>query len=219
MKEASTEHPFFRVLVLMGGGLALSCGGTYSREGDAPTGDAGSASSAGSAGSSAAASGGGAISGTAGAAGTGGVAVNPLSCPSEQWDCSKVLGICYSGTSQVPPSGCVCDTSRPTSAAACAATDNFVCMQVYLGQYNNGTWDGSTHVQCMCVPSSVTDSDVACSQLCASMRSSVNMAGSLDECRRPSTQTCDASGNCTATAADVLRQDGIMCGCADISLK
>jgi hypothetical protein len=212
MNEASSEHPLFRVLVLMGGGLALSCGGSYSTEDAALNGDAGSASS--SAGSS-----GGASSGTAGASGTGGAAVDPLNCPSEQWDCSAVLGACYSSTFQSLPTGCVCNASRPTSAAACAASETFVCMQIYLGDYRHDTWDGSTHVQCLCAPSSVTDSDVSCPLLCAGLRSPANTGGSYDECHRPPTQTCDGSGNCTATAADVLRQDGVLCGCADISLK
>ncbi|MEO7035120.1 MAG: hypothetical protein ABI548_14480 [Polyangiaceae bacterium] len=55
-----------------------------------------------------------------------------------------------------------------------------------------------------------------CSTVCAQAYPDRNTGGL--SCMLPSPCTYDDLGNCTATSADVLRQDGIMCGCANIGL-
>jgi hypothetical protein len=216
--EPLSDHPLFRALVLMGGGLTMGCGGVAQQ--DSPLGvDVGGAG---------APSGGGSGGGATSIGSSGNPSYDPA-CPYAQWDCSStgIVGCSLSLSSPDNPkdSGCVCDTSRPTSARACGPDETFVCLQAFphftqTQQQAVGTWDGSLHVQCACLPSPKPSYD-SCSRLCSSTYPNVQ---TVDEevviCFLPADSTCDANGVCTATSADVLRQDGIMCGCgAFVGLK
>ncbi len=234
--EPLSDHPLFRALVLMGGGLALSCGGVARTERDAPEsgGSSGATTETGGAGPSVVITvPGGATSTTDGG---GGISVGPgmpvppklgpytgtLGCPSEQWDCSANMptGCSLDLTALQAAGSCACDPSRPTSAKACKANENFVCLQGYAGSMESvpATWDYSVHVQCACIasptPATYDSCDTACRQAYP------NRDTAWFRCLLPSPcSDYQADGSCTATSADVLRQDGIMCGCADIGLK
>jgi hypothetical protein len=239
--EPLSDHPLFRALVLMGGGLAIGCGGvaqggtpdrndigsTGSPSGGAASSTVASVAGMSSVGGSAITIGipvaGGATQSAAGAPGTVAAAYYNPSCPYQQWDCSGVPpSACYfylKSKDDPQAAGCVCDSSRPTHSSACKADENFVCLQAYPpyveAQPGPSTWDGSLHVQCACVPSPVPTYD-NCQVTCATAFSRINQRLL---CSIPHESTCDEHGVCTATSADVLRQDGIMCGCADIGLK
>jgi len=244
--EPLSDHPLFRALVLMGGALSVGCGGVAQREapgGATQVSDGGSTSAAGgdnSVGGSGIAMGGASVgpatqTGTAGRSDTidiGHIEVgggpnaadfyNPT-CPYEQWDCAaapSAISCRLYLTSKDDPlaAGCKCDTSRPTSASACKADEQFVCRQAWppysqAAQPTPLTWDGALHVQCACVGLPVItwqNCDAACAEAFGDWK--------MSQCHLPSASTCE-HGVCTATSADVLRQDGIMCGCADIALK
>ncbi|HEY4158137.1 MAG TPA: hypothetical protein VGM29_08565 [Polyangiaceae bacterium] len=215
--EPLSDHPLFRALVLMGGGLALSCGGSVSADNGAGTNPvlvSGMGGRGGSSGDSAI---------TAGSGGTAGIDTVSLPCPSAQWDCSSA------SSSNVPswcniyadpamlPAGCVCDPKRPTSASDCQANESLLCMQGMVPSIVQTTWDGTAHVQCSCVPTPPPGVDAA-TAACSSVFPSADPF--FITAYLPPGTTCDSSGTvCTATSADILRQDGIMCGCANLGLK
>ena len=236
--EPLSDHPLFRALVLMGGGLALSCGGVARTERDAPEsgGASGTATQTGGAGPVVVV--GPATSTTDGGGGSTsvgpGMPVPPtsepytgtLACPSEQWDCSSDMSnACALDLASLQAAGaCVCDPTRPTSAKDCKDNENFVCIQGYVGTYAGSmpapvpkTWDYSVHVQCACIASQTPPTYDSCDTACR--HAYPNQDTASFRCVLPSPCTYDDSGTCTATSADVLRQDGIMCGCADIGLK
>jgi hypothetical protein len=211
-------------MVLMGGSLALSCGGSVLEKGN-PSG-AGGSSGMNSGGSSAVGGGGTSAVGTAGslslAGGAGGASalqVGSFECPPAQWECANSgCFVEFSFSSGTLPTGCVCDRARPQSAADCSASEAFVCVPGYdtdsvpTSSPPPSTWDGATHVRCSCVQLSLPATYADCSAACS--------AASLGtECGMASETTCDDAGVCTATSADVLRQDGILCGCAPVGLK
>jgi len=217
-------HPLFRAMILMGGSLALSCGGSVSVERN-PTG-AGGSSGMNSGGSSAAGSGGSSAVGTAGglslAGGAGGssaLQAGSFECPPAQWECAGYgCSVEFSSSSGTLPTGCVCNLARPQSAADCSASEALVCAPGYntdsvsTSSPPPSTWGGTAHVGCSCVPLSLPATYEACSAACS--------AASLGpECGMAAETTCDDAGVCTATSADVLRQDGILCGCAPVGLK
>jgi len=246
-REPLSDHPLFRTLVLMGGALSVGCGGVAQREapGGATEVSNGGAASGATGGANSVAGGGIAIGGaslgpatqtatagganspstgnTAGSAGANAAALyNPI-CPYEQWDCSAAPPptACYFNLkSKDDPlaAGCKCDPARPTSASACRPEEQFVCRQAYPpyveAQPGPRTWDGALHVQCACllVPVPTWEN---CDASCVD---AFNEPASM-QCHLPGAFTCDANSVCTTTPADVLRQDGIMCGCANIALK
>ena len=76
-------------------------------------------------------------------------------------------------------------------------------------------------MQCSCVESSATGVDT-CDYACGKVfpdGATLAKGERFLACMPPPNQTCEGNGVCTATSADVLRQDGIMCGCADVGLK
>jgi hypothetical protein len=227
--EPLAEHPLFRALVLMGGGLALGCGGVAQVDGHGAEsgGPATSTASAngGNAGSSNAGSGNASapitLGQTAGSSSGGRPSIDvdpPLvdACPVPQWDCSQLAPSCMRdltlGWVQL---GCTCDPTRPLSAKDCAPEQSLFCQRGF-GPFEPDTWDYSIHYQCSCGPTppgNVTEAATdTCLQITPGARRSTMIA------YLPATETCDGTV-CTATSADVLRQDGIMCGCADIGLK
>lgn len=222
-ERVESEHPLFRALVLMGGALALGCGGTAQLQ-----------PSEGVAGAS-----GGAVSATAGASSVGGSATdvggsaggsiaeavyNPT-CPYAQWSCPPASPFTSTGCyldllSKDDPvaAGCTCETARPQSGAACRAGEVFVCRQA-LPPYAQTlptppTWDGTLHVQCACVVAPAPTHE-NCGGACIDAFSE----SGATQCRLRDNPTCDDQGVCTATSADVLSQDGVMCGCASVALK
>lgn len=231
--DSDAEHPLFRVLVLMGGTLALSCGGSAVVDGSAGgavgSGGAGGARAVGGAGQGGVAQGGGAqggagaIAGTVaigGGAGSGVLDAGPPECPPAQWDCSGLGAVCGPNIGNAgQPAGCVCDLKRPKSVADCAANEDLICERAYTGEPDPTTWDTSTHIQCACVPGPPVPSYDMCGTACTKTYTNLSGQGSAS-CSLPPSSTCDPSGNnCTATAANVLRQDGIVCGCAPVVLK
>lgn len=229
--EPLSDHPLFRALVLMGGSLALGCGGVAQTESPASAAADGGTSNAAAAGAFSVGGSGplaaGAATQTAAGAGSAGASAatvyNP-SCPYAQWSCAPapLVGLsCFLGLkSKDDPlaSGCTCDASRPTSASACSASEQFVCRQAYPpyeeAQPSPSTWDGTLHVQCACVPAPNPTLE-NCFDTCSTVFSGTGST----YCRLPSSTTCDDRGVCTATSADIQRQDGILCGCATIALK
>jgi hypothetical protein len=193
-------------MILMGGSLALSCGGSVLAEGNAT--GAGGVSAMNSGGSSALGSGGSGAVGTGGsgavgaagslslAGGAGGASapqVGSFECPPAQWNCSSVTYVCgvtfsFSGNSL--PVGCVCDLTRPQSAADCSPNEAFVCLlgydadSVLTSSPPPSTWDGATHVDCSCVPMSTPSTNENCSAACS--------AASLvaGNCWLPAESTC-----------------------------
>jgi len=169
--SAKQQSAMFHAIVMMGSGLALSCG-AVAREDPSSS----MAGGGGSAGKSTAAGGnnvgaggvtgvsgsgvaGGGISmggslmvNVGGSAGTGGVfgsaAANgapPADCPPSQWVCAGADGCSYdTGWSLA---NCKCDPSRPTSAASCAAGQAFTCLSTTYGS------DKPYGFECSCIAS------------------------------------------------------------------
>jgi hypothetical protein len=96
---------------------------------------------------------------------------------------------------------------------------DLVCVRAYGSDPDPDTWDTAVHIQCSCLPGpSLPDYDT-CPAQCGVVLGNVAPPYSVS-CNLPSGTTCDSSGeHCTATSADVLRQDGVVCGCANIILK
>ena len=218
--EAAAEHPLFRVLVLMGGSVALSCGGSAIIDGNqAGNGAGGGVAQGGVAQGGGAGAGAGAGAAARGGSGGGGGAA--ADCPPAQWDCSGLGLTCSYDLSGVGrPKGCVCDPTRPKSVADCRANEDLICLAGYADQPDVQSWDGLRHVQCACVPGPSIPTYDQCPPACQKTYPMLFSAPNGLSCRLPSGMTCDPSGaGCTATAADVLRQDGIVCGCASVILK
>jgi hypothetical protein len=241
--ESLSQHPLFRALILMGGGLALGCGGVAqtntqtTESGGAQTGPATSTSTAGSsnatAGNSNATAGnsnataGSSSSGTIQLGQAGGVSANnggssgvpnDDGCPYAQWDCSQLTPACIRDLSQgLAGTGCFCNSARPLTVTDCAANESLFCLQA-IGLGSPDTWDYTNHIQCSCAPTPAATDYEAAANTCLDVfpgQTRFNLTAYL-----PASTTCDSTGTvCTATSADVLRQEGIMCGCADIGLK
>ncbi len=207
--EPLGQHRLFHAMVLMGGSLALACGGVSSGTADDESGGTGAVSGTGGGSSGAGTDGGGsgtdtggASSGSGGAPGSGGsllmptagtasVEPNPTSCPPAQWSCAEMSGYCYRDGYTLPESNCVCDDRRPSAPSDCPAGTVFACHAASIGQ------DGSTLPQvvpfsCACV-TDTNNCDAECSEVAPS------------------------SGTCT----DVNTRDGrsVLCNCAVIVLR
>lgn len=205
------EHPLFRAMVVMGGSLAVGCGGTtamgestsgpHTGSGtggtadmaDAPGGSHDVASmdvpSAGGSSGTNTAGAGGKVSAVMG--GAGGTVPTEPQCPSAQWSCDTdhlMCGVRGLGNFWELPSGCACDSTRPASAADCASDELFVCRQA--------TQDAGGVVSvldCACVPRTND-----CSEACKAALSP-NLDGYFQ---------CDGPG-----------VDTVLCGCAFVYLR
>lgn len=220
MTASNAEHRLFHVLVLMGGGLALSCGGVASLQGNpdgsgvagAP-GQQGTAGAVSSSGDTGLASAGANSEGQVIAPGVD-AGVTSLPCPPEQWDCTLVLLRCGGQLHGADlPAGCSCAPERPQSAADCAANETLLCVPAYQSATGK-----KLRIQCACVPTSGTDSPTQCAGYCDMNWHNDRASFPPTTCVLPSPTTCTDQGVCTATARDVMRQEGILCGCADIGL-
>jgi hypothetical protein len=165
--ESPASNHMFHTIVLMGSGLALSCGGVAKIEpGSEPGGASGSSNPTSSAGSSNASAGGSTVGGDFGVGGTGNIIIGgpggaasagaagaPImpNCPFAQWDCtsSATSGYCnYNAVYGIEiGSDCVCNSSRPRTAADCAPGFTFTCLD---GVQSGATTD--TPFQCTCAP-------------------------------------------------------------------
>jgi hypothetical protein len=151
--EFPARHRLFHAMVLMGGSLALRCGGETagSPPGNTTGGNATGGSATGGSATGGKASTGGTISGSggfgaggkagSGGSATGGLIITPdptggkvsvdpgsFDCPPPQWDCAASPPYCY-GNGYRLPEGCKCDRSRPLAPSACAAGQVLVCRE------------------------------------------------------------------------------------------
>lgn len=197
----------FRAMVLMGGSMALGCGGNATRSGGG-AGPSTSGSGDGSGGS------GGTGPGTGGTGGNGGTGIifvdsittgvapvpvdpGPFPCVPAQFDCSATPPQCTYPGWRVPDT-CTCNDSRPKSAADCAPDQAFVCRQG-MERYDGAPYTEVVPFECTCVPA-----DNYCTAECSS-------AYSLSDYRCERTPA--EGGAAGAAAFDTL------CGCAVVVLR
>ena len=214
MIPSRNQSRMFRTIVVMGSGLALSCGGKAREDGQA---SAGGSSGSAAAGSPSGASGSGNANGGSSSAGSsnggtlniggmlgiggspaggaptvggatsvGGAGGTPA-CPPAEWTCSGPSDCGYETGWQ--PNSCKCDASHPKTSADCKLGQAFVCLST--GESASAPRHG---FDCHCVPSSSY-----CSAECASAYS--NLAGS--------SLSCD----------DQTVPNTVLCGCAVVILK
>jgi hypothetical protein len=201
-----SDHPLFRALVLMGGGLALGCGGIAQSDHQGTSSGAGAPDHAVGGGGSGSASSPTIIIGepaSSGATSTGGApstdvdaGVPPVpDCPYAQWDCTTKQPVCYlslASASDPVQAKCFCNASRPRTSNDCGNSQSIVCLQAYVASATPG-WDGSVHVQCSCVnsPPSYDNCGTICAQTFAEDSAGINN-GRFLTCILPSNPTCDA---------------------------
>ncbi len=172
------RHPFFHALVLMGGTVALGCGGIVGQaSGDGSAADTGGAADSFANGGGAGSGGSPAFTGAGGAGGEpallaggsgglstlpgtggkgpalldgGGAPVELLPCVPAQWDCARTQLACdYSAGYLVQGAyGCVCDAERPSSPDDCPPGKSFVCEQ---GAFESDGITVQIPFQCSCV--------------------------------------------------------------------
>ena len=184
----SAEHRLFHAIVLMGGSVALGCGGEVTDaaggpddssaaggKGDGSAGSGGSGSSGSSSGGRAASGGTIAIGGSqnppppqaggAPSAGSGGAGSMPsLPCPPAQWRCNPDGLACdYSIQGYDFPTDCTCDPGLPVRAEDCGPGRLLACDLAVTGP--DGTrLDAGIPFGCACVDASLA-CDVACQDL------------------------------------------------------
>lgn len=216
----STARGFFHTMVVMGGALALGCGGESRALQLAPEGVAGmntdgAGGGAGSGGTASSAAGSGALGSVAGSGGsaisiggTGGVIsvggnggssgmASLLNCPTTQWTCK------YGGCDGYNLTGdyCTCDAARPKTVADCLPGDAMVCIDGV--QYNASANATTEHVpyECQCIPRQPD-----CLTTCEVAAGGVNAA-----------RMVRCTGADPTAAPDPT--EPVLCGCAPIVLK
>lgn len=210
-EDSVGHHRLFHAMVLMGGSLALGCGGaSTSTGGDDETGGTGALSGAGTGGTGATGTGGAGAGGTGSGSGgtssgaTGGSILvvggssstpppnpNPTDCPPTQWTCESLYRGCYRENYAVPEGDCVCDATRPRSAGECPPGTVFACHAAAFDAVGNDLPE-VVPLSCSCV-ADVGNCDAECSEATTS------------------------SGMCT----DVQTPNGrsVLCNCAVIVLR
>jgi hypothetical protein len=153
------RHRLFKAMVLMGGSLAVGCGGATTQDqsggSNGSGGERGSGGTGGPTGSGGSATG---IGGTAGSSGNvaeAGVVVpaadaDVTPCIPAQWNCPISLPAC-SGDGWQLPTNCACDLNRPRSAAACPERETFVCLAGTTGPSREPT-KTVVPFRCSCIP-------------------------------------------------------------------
>ncbi len=197
---------FFRAMVLMGGSMALGCGGATARD------DASTSAGGGSGGSG---GGGGSGPGPGGTGGTGAIDIpldpssttgmvrspvdpGPFPCVPAQFDCGVTPPECTYPDSWRVPEDCRCDETRPKSAADCATDQVFVCRR------GTERADGTPYTEMVPFECACVRTGEYCSAEC-----SLAYAPLPYHCERLPA----AGGAAGAAAYDTL------CGCAIIVLK
>jgi len=169
----SDQHRFFHTMVLMGGALAVSCGG-MSADADGAGGRSGAGGSGGT-GPAGTGGAGGTTGGVAGMAGMGGsfilptggrmtVDPGPFTCTPAQWDCSSNPPNCRGDSFSLPaPDACRCDETRPKALSDCPADQVFACR---IARYNDEGQEFSSIVpfECACVADQL-DCGLVCMEL------------------------------------------------------
>lgn len=167
--NAPGEHPLFRAMVVMGGSLAVGCGGTVvtadSKSG--PHGTSGNGGSGGVGGATILIDGG---AGASSVGGSAGQAEPVIECTAAQWDCSGIYPSCL-GVGLQKPVGCSCDPTRPKSIADCTASEVFVCRQA-TADGNGQPLAQDVLFNCACLPRA--DS---CSETCKALDPSMHADG------------------------------------------
>jgi hypothetical protein len=210
------RHPLFRAMVVMGGGVAIGCGGTttegVARSGS-PGGDSGPPREDGGSGNAGQGGAGGdviivATGGTnpttstggqpvimdAGTArgGAGGAIATPT-CPAAQYDCAGTTPSCASTGSGVALTFCACNANRPTSARNCLPGQTFVCrkgVETASGQ----ALDPPVPFECSCVAT-----PASCGVGCDTAFGATSGSGGL--------------------RCEDLADGSILCGCAFVFLR
>jgi hypothetical protein len=194
--DPASRDRFFHTMVLMGGALALGCGGVSVHDPPAGAGaddleaSAGMGGSAGSAPGAAGVGGAAAAgSGPAGLAGSAG-SVSPRACPDEQYTCT---GFSCDSDLWSEQGRCYCDPSLPATPAECDAGTTFVCRPTATDPHTGVPLVQPGRVDCRCVPAGKSCSD---------------------NCRDAYTEIADGY------RCDAAPESGdILCGCSFIFLK
>jgi hypothetical protein len=161
--EADGRHRFFHTMVVMGGALALGCGGMSNHTDSTGSGGSGSAGSGGSGGKapSGAGAGGTGTGGTGGApppviiepvggAGQGPVQPPVFACSPAELVCSITYPAC-DGSGFSLPNDCRCDETRPVSPAECDEGESLVCRQA-VSDANGTPFTTPVPFDCQCMP-------------------------------------------------------------------
>ncbi|HEX9294893.1 MAG TPA: hypothetical protein VF881_03640 [Polyangiaceae bacterium] len=197
--EGAARHRLFRAMVLMGGSLAVGCGGIAAHDEQPSSGSAGSGGGAGAGGTGSTGLSGG---GTGSSAALTDAAVVPLAeagvlpCVPAQWQCPFWSPCGPSQQGWQLPTGCTCDLNRPRLAADCGTGEILACRVATAGSSGEPL---ATVVpfECACVP----------------QRSYCNAA--CEDLFGP-------NGAATAQCDEVTDGTGspyILCGCAVVYLK
>jgi hypothetical protein len=197
MSEVRNERAqggFFHTLVVMGGALALGCGGISAGERPRPGGSGGGGSGGGGSGSGgggAPPSGGSGPIIVTGGAGQGPVEPGPFACTPAQIACATGYWACYSGGFALAEE-CACDARRPQGPDDCASDETFVCKRA-LADASGRPLTRSVAFDCRCVPG-----EADCAAVC-------NLA-------------YGESGSCFGDEQDAAG-NSVLCGCAVIVLR
>ncbi|HEY3501071.1 MAG TPA: hypothetical protein VGK73_40535 [Polyangiaceae bacterium] len=195
-----SQQSFFHTMVVMGGALALGCGGLSTADGP-PTIDnsAGTGGSGGTGTGSGGAAGSGGMTGTAG---TGAIVIpdagvpdpvepGPFACSPAQWNCSSV-GVSCHGDGYLLPESCPCEAARPKTPTDCAPGQAFLCREATVN-HESRRFTEPVAFECTCAAQLPT-CEATCDQIYESSRSNCH---DLD----------DTSGH------------SVLCGCAVIVLR
>jgi len=196
------RHRLFKAMVLMGGSLAVGCGGATTQEQSG--GSNGSGGERGSGGTSGPTGSGGSGPGIGGAAGSSGnvteagvvpaADANVTPCIPAQWNCPIFLLTCSADGWQLP-TNCACDLNRPRSAAACPEGETFVCLAGTTGPSRDSP-KTVVPFRCSCIPQ-----QASCSAACERYLGSSLTVSSCND-------ITDPSGS-----------HEILCGCAVVFLN
>lgn len=157
----------FRTLVVMGGTLAVSCGGVAQESapdegtgtGAAPGVGGTDGSTGGSVSTGGVLSTGGSLASTGGTP-TGGVITlpdtitpGPFVCPPEQWDCGAGPYQCghneHLGYSLALPGNCTCDPEKPLAPSDCGEGERLVCGEAVVDSEGR-RFDRTVNFDCRC---------------------------------------------------------------------
>jgi hypothetical protein len=194
--DPAARDRFFHAMVVMGGALALGCGGVSVHDPSPAAGTGEVETNAGTGGAASSSTGAGGVggaaapgSGTAGLPGSAG-SLSPRRCPDEQYTCT---GFTCDSDLWSQQGRCYCDPSLPVSPADCDAGMAFVCRPTSTDPHTGAALAQTGRVDCRCVPAG---------QSCS------------DTCRDAYTQFADGY------ACDPVPEPGdILCGCSYVYLR
>jgi hypothetical protein len=155
VRSERVQRGFFHSMVVMGGAIAVGCGGISSGEGRVSGGSGSGSGGGGGGGSGGGAPPNGGTSGSppvimVGGAGQAPVEPGPFACSPAQIACSTAYSACHRGGFQLPDD-CFCDDDRPLSPADCSAGERFVCKRA-LANASGTPFTAEVKFDCLCVP-------------------------------------------------------------------